>query len=163
MKHEVNVVPRSHALGLRHRLELNRLCSRNDTEKTALDRIRSCLSGVSFSVLVDGKNRGRVRPDVRTASSPLVSSMRTQDMGVSSPSCLLVPIKTNNFGAQPLPHRYQGILTTTIRWLPFNSSSSFSNCTRWLCSRFSHQCLTTSSGSRTAILRPGFSSSSFRT
>ena len=60
-------------------------------------------------------------------------------------------------------YRYHGILTTTIRWFPLSSSITFSNCTRWLWSRFSHQWRTTSSGSSTAILRPGFSRSSFRT
>jgi len=55
-----------------------------------------------------------------------------------------------------LLHKYQGIFTTTILWFPFTSSNSFNNCTRWLCSAFSHQCRTTSSGSNTATFRPGF-------
>ncbi len=52
-------------------------------------------------------------------------------------------------------YRYHGILMTMMRWLPRTSSSSLSSCARWLCNGVCHQCLTTSSGTRTAIWRSG--------
>jgi len=42
----------------------------------------------------------------------------------------VIPIKLCDPRAHLSLYRYQGIFTTTILWFPFNSSSSFSNCTR---------------------------------